>query len=34
VYEITAGSKTVFSKRKAGRFPENQEVIAQLKQHL
>ncbi|MCA1792426.1 MAG: Rdx family protein [Desulfobacteraceae bacterium] len=32
VYDITAGEKTVFSKHKAGRFPQNQEIIEQLRQ--
>jgi len=34
VYDITAGQKKVFSKHAAGRFPENQEIIDQLRQHL
>ncbi|WP_337833253.1 MULTISPECIES: Rdx family protein [Desulfotignum] len=34
IYEITAGQTTVFSKRKAKRFPDNQEVIDHLRQLL
>jgi selT/selW/selH-like putative selenoprotein len=33
IYDITAGKKTIFSKKQAGRFPEHQEIIDQLR-HL
>ncbi|MCF8092441.1 MAG: Rdx family protein [Desulfotignum sp.] len=34
IYDITAGEKTIFSKHQAGRFPENPEIIDQLRRHL
>jgi len=31
VFEVTAGKKLVFSKKKENRFPEHQEILDSLK---
>ncbi len=31
VFEVDADGKCVFSKKKIGRFPEHEEVLAQLR---
>jgi selenoprotein W-related protein len=30
VFEVTADGRTIFSKRETGRFPEFEEIAAQL----
>jgi selenoprotein W-related protein len=34
IYDITAGTQTVFSKHRTGRFPEHNEIIERLRQVL
>ncbi|MBA2278234.1 MAG: SelT/SelW/SelH family protein [Chloroflexia bacterium] len=34
VFEISLGDEVVFSKKKAGRFPENSEIDEALEQRL
>jgi predicted Rdx family selenoprotein len=34
VYDITAGDKTLFSKHRTRRFPDNKEIIDQLRRLL